>query len=223
MRVELPRRPRRPETFLLIVVFLAQWIAAARASAQVAPASGLRTTLVVFTERRMKDDQWQDLFDALQAEYDRAAHATPALGRGFDLVRGDTDAKGLQVDNPITVYLHGDCTLQSVPGYAPFGPLGWVWRVHRTIQPFIHVNCAQIEQELKPLTFGMSRNRLNTVMGEAMARVILHEWIHIATQNSGHTSDGVTKSSFGIADLLADDDVIKRDPRFPRNGNGGRL
>ena len=38
-------------------------------------------------------------------------------------------------------------------------------------------------------------------MAHAVARVILHEWIHIATQNSGHSSYGLTKARFGVDDL----------------------
>jgi len=31
--------------------------------------------------------------------------------------------------------------------------------------------------------------------------VILHEWIHIATQNPGHSSHGLAKARFGVNDL----------------------
>jgi hypothetical protein len=58
---------------------------------------------------------------------------------------------------------------------------------------------------LSPMALSMTQNRRNTVMGEAIARVILHEWIHIATQNPKHASRGVEKSGFGVMDLLADD------------------
>jgi len=47
-------------------------------------------------------------------------------------------------------------------------------------------------------------------MAEAMARVILHEWVHIATQSAHHGSHGVTQSVFGLQDLLADDVEVRR-------------
>jgi len=49
-----------------------------------------------------------------------------------------------------------------------------------------------------------------------MARVILHEWVHVATQSAGHAAHGVAKSNFGIADLLAEDEEVRRDPRLFR-------
>jgi len=103
-----------------------------------------------------------------------------------------------------------------MPRYVPLGALGWVRLVHGRIEPFIHVECAQIVQELGPLVLGMNRKRRDAVMGEAMARVIVHEWVHVATQNAGHAAHGVAKSHFGVADLLAEDVEIRRDPRFPR-------
>jgi hypothetical protein len=78
------------------------------------------------------------------------------------------------------------------------------------------VNCAEIAQELGSLVLGMNQRRRDMVMGEAMARVIVHEWVHVATQNAGHARRGVAKSSFGVADLLAEDVEIRNDPRFPR-------
>jgi hypothetical protein len=161
----------------------------------------------------MTDSEWAALFDALQKGTRSAQEETPALKAGVDLVRGDTIVHGLEVDRPISVYLHGDCTLVPMPRYMALGALGWVRLVHGQIQPFIHVDCAQIVQELGPLVLGMNRKRRDTVMGEAMARVIVHEWIHVATQNAGHAKHGVAKSSFGIADLLADDEEMRRDPR----------
>jgi hypothetical protein len=51
---------------------------------------------------------------------------------------------------------------------------------------------------------GMNRERCNAVMAEAISRVVLHELIHIATQSAAHSSDGVEKSAFTIADLIPD-------------------
>jgi hypothetical protein len=46
-------------------------------------------------------------------------------------------------------------------------------------------------------------------MAEAMARVIMHEWIHIATQSARHGHRGVSKSIFSVRDLLVDDDDVR--------------
>ncbi len=216
MRVELPRRLPRPAKFLLMIALLISSCSKNRAYAQTPARIEPRTTLVIFAERRMQDSEWTALFDALQKGAQSADKEEPGLKGGLDLVRGDTIVRGLEVDRPISVYLHGDCTLLPMPRYVPLGALGWVRLVHGRIEPFIHVECAQIVQELGPLVLGMNRKRRDAVMGEAMARVIVHEWVHVATQNAGHAAHGVAKSHFGVADLLAEDVEIRRDPRFPR-------
>ncbi len=175
-----------------------------------------RTTLVIFAQKRMTDSEWAALFDALEKGARGAAEEAPALKGGADLLRGDTIVHGLQLEKPISVYLHGDCRLIPMPRYTLAGALGWVWRVHGRIEPFIHVDCAEIAQELGPLVLGMNSKRRDTVMGEAMARVILHEWVHVATQNAGHAAHGVAKSSFGIADLLAEDEELRHNPQLFR-------
>jgi hypothetical protein len=58
---------------------------------------------------------------------------------------------------------------------------------------------------LGPLALGMDRSHLDNVMAEAIARVILHEWIHIATQSASHGANGITKPQFVVRDLLAGD------------------
>jgi hypothetical protein len=177
-----------------------------RAYAQTPARTETRTTLVIFAEKRMADSEWAALFDALQKGAQSGREEAPALKGSVDLVRGDTMGRGLEFSEPISVYLHGDCTLVPMPRYMALGALGWVRLVHG----------AQSVQELGPLVLGMNRKRRDTVMGEAMARVIVHEWVHVATQNAGHAAHGVAKSSFGVADLLAEDVEIHRDPRFPR-------
>jgi hypothetical protein len=92
------------------------------------------------------------------------------------------------------------------------GALGWVYRVHGQIAPFIHVDCEEITQILGPLALMLTTSRRDQIMAEAIARVVLHEWVHIATQSAAHARDGVAKSSFGIPDLLADDREYRRYP-----------
>jgi hypothetical protein len=216
MRVELLRRPRRPARFLLMIALLISACQKDRTYAQAPAHSEPRTTLVIFADKHMVDGEWVALFDALEKGARGAEEEAPALQGGADLVRGDAMARGLEIGKPISVYLHGDCRLTPMPRYTPVGVLGWVFRVHGRIEPFIHVDCAEIAQELGPLVLGMNSKRRDTVMGEAMARVILHEWVHVATQSAGHAAHGVAKSSFGIGDLLAEDEEVRRDPRIIR-------
>lgn len=210
MRVELPRRPLRPGIFL-IVALIASWFVTERAFAEMpAATTSHTTTLILFATHSMPEGEWTALLAALRKGAVHVAAEAPALRGAFEILRGDKIAKGLHVDKPIAVYLHGDCTLLPRPVYVRAGTLGWVLRSKERIEPFIHVNCAGLVDMLGPLALAMSVNRRNMVMAEAITRVILHEWIHIATQNAGHAAHGVAQPQFSVFDLLADDEELRR-------------
>ena len=192
-----------------------------------------QTTLDIFPDRPMPDDLWLALVTALRAELSSGSPETRVLvgettGRviglpadqtsdkgtshPFQVVRGDKVAPdSLNVENSITVFLHGECTIIPRPRpilvvdtVAPTtGALGWVRREHGHIEPFAHVECSSLGEMLATQAFGLNRDERNRLMAVAMARVILHEWIHIATQNSHHSEHGLGKAQFGVADLLA--------------------
>lgn len=204
----------------LITALLAAFAAVAQVPAkQVAP----RTTLIIFPQHNLKEAQWSALLDALRRGIADANVPGSALSGPVILMRGDRVPRGIQVDDPIAVFLQGDCTLISQPRLVTMGALGWVMRVNGVIKPFIHVDCEKIVQMLGPLALGMSYKRRDAVMGEAITRVILHEWIHISTQNAGHSEEGITKPSFALPDLLADDKQYRRDRRNVGEGRHPRL
>ena len=72
------------------------------------------------------------------------------------------------------------------------------------IRPFIHVDCSRITEVLGQHVFGMDKNSRNAVMAEAISRVILHEWVHIASQNPAHAREGIAKPSFSVEELVPD-------------------
>jgi hypothetical protein len=41
-------------------------------------------------------------------------------------------------------------------------------------------------------------------MAQAIAHVLIHEWIHIATQRPSHDAQGLTKASISVNELIAD-------------------
>ena len=93
------------------------------------------------------------------------------------------------------MYLQGDCTLRPPPLYATHaveGALGWVLRVNGRIEPYVHVDCTILVRMLGRMGMHLSRDRRNTVMGESMARVIVHEWIHYARQSAAHGDRGIS-------------------------------
>jgi hypothetical protein len=162
------------------------------------------TTVVIFADRSMQQEQWSALFGALRTGVVDEGRETAHLDAAAEFMRGDSVVPGMSVQTAIVVYLHGDCNLAPLARRTAYGvPLGWVRRANRRIEPFVHVDCTRIGQVLGPQALGMGPERRNAVMAGAMARVIVHEWIHIATQNSAHSKHGVEKAQFGIEDLLA--------------------
>lgn len=222
MRVELPRRPRRPE-FLLLVMLVAILIEAPARACAPDTKDAERTTLIVFTRRPMHEDQWQALFTAMRRGLADTGEPQLPHSENVDLLRGTEVHPGLQADHPIVVTLEGDCTLTPRARTTTMGVLGWVLREHGVIAPYIHVECDQLTQVLGPLALGMNLERRDTVMGEAMTRVILHEWVHVVTQSAKHEKEGVSKSAFGIRDLLVDDEAMQHDPRFPQAKHAGKM
>jgi hypothetical protein len=187
---------------LMIVLFGLEWVAG-RVPACAAVVAAPRITLVIFADHRLPDDQWTSLAATLSVRFEDLAAETHFVSTGFDVVRGDTLAPGAQFEEVISVYLHGECHLHPQPGsYTVRGPLGWVLRDHTQIKPFIHVDCARIAEMLEQRAFGMDQRTRESVMAEAVSRVVLHEWLHIATQNSAHARDGIFKGTFNITDLL---------------------
>ena len=192
--------------FTVVVSLLSGWFACDRAMAEPAP----RTTLVIFADHRVPDEEWTDLSAALRRAQTSSATSTPALSGEMEIVRGDQMKPGLGVSTVITVFLRGDCRLMPRPRLVVQGALGWVPRSKGIIGPFVTVNCSRIVDMLGPLALGMDSSRRDVLMAEALARVIVHEWVHIATQSASHGKQGVTQSVFGLRDLLADDVEVQR-------------
>ena len=184
-----------------------------------APAqSPAHTTVVVFSDRPMPDQAWTALFDAVRKTAESSGDAgafgqagTLEDGKAIDFdasaefVRGDAVKPGMQVNDAISVYLHGDCALQPLPRRTAYGvPLGWVLRQDGRIAPFIHVDCTRIGQVLGAEAQGLDSEARERMMAEAMARVLVHEWIHVAAQTDRHGRNGITKASFDVADLIGE-------------------
>lgn len=206
----------------LIALSLLGQVCLATAQAQApnpASAPAANSVLAIFSDRPMSNEFWPVLVIALREELASGAPETRVLpgrtvgaGESSDpavqILRGDRIAPGINAENPITIYLHGDCVLApsfslSLGQPSIAGALGWVRRSHGQIEHFIHVECSGLAQMLATRAYGLDRDQRNRLMAVAIARVILHEWIHIATQNPGHAPDGLGKASFRPQDLVA--------------------
>jgi len=224
MRVELPRRLFGPVTLLQIVMLCVVFIHGGRVFAQNPAFTGPQTRLIVFAEHGMADGQWTALFASLRRDLTGSIEDAP-LTNDAELIRGDVALRKQRLQDGIAVYLEGDCTLLPPALYAPHvveGRLGWVPSVHGRIQPYVHVDCRTLTKMLQGLAMHMSKDRRETVMGEAIARVIMHEYIHYATQSPVHSNHGIEMRQFTMADLLADDSEFQG-PKRVRHPNKPRL
>jgi hypothetical protein len=221
-RVFAAHRVLRFDVFLSLLL-LAGALFSGSISAQSPSESTPQATLIIFADKPMHDAQWASLFAEFRRGQTILAATASSLSGEIDLKRGDQLAPGSEVKSPIVVHLHGSCTLLPRPRYVVVGPIGWVPRVKGHIQPFVNVDCDRIVAMLGPLALAMNHNRRNTVMGEAIARVILHEWIHFSTQSAAHSDHGVSKSEFTVADLLAKDEPTQDKGRTRNRYKGPRL
>ena len=204
---------------VLALLLLAQVVTAAadaepsRSASASAPAPAANAVLAIFSDQPISNEFWPITVSALREELASGAPETrvlPGQAAGADpavqILRGDSIAPGLNADNPITIYLHGDCVVLrsfSVGRPSSSGPLGWVRLNHGHIEHFIHVECTRLAQTLASQTYGLDRDQQDRLMARAIARVILHEWIHIATQNPGHARAGLAKATLSPRDLIA--------------------
>jgi hypothetical protein len=200
---------------LLIAALIATLFFASNALAESPMPHTSHTTMVVFTDHPMAEDQWSALVRELHRSEARLETTARELRGGLEVLRGRDLVTGASVDVVMSVSIIGDCTLMPGPRRMVSGALGWVKKLDGEIQPFIHVNCERIVEMLSPQALGMNRERRNAVMAEALARVIAHEWIHVATQEASHEKNGVMQSQFQVSDLLADDC-----PVYPRQHVG---
>lgn len=195
MRVELPRRLLVP----VLVLTIAALTALRSARAETPPPM----TVIVFADHTMQESGWAALLDALDRDLTVANGVEGAL---VEVLRGDRVTPGIELNKVVTVYLHGNCRLMPGPKVVVEGALGWVKMKHGRIEPFVHVECTQIEQMLAPLALAMNPKRRDAAMGDAIARVVEHEWLHIATQSDAHREHGVMQAQFTVYDLLRDEE-----------------
>jgi hypothetical protein len=193
-------------------------------------------TLVIFSanphQHPISNELWTALTSSIHKELASGAPEIQALlgpvsahnmtadsSSMVQILRGDKIMPGIAVDNPITIFLHGDCLTSSAT--RPFfsskpannGTLGWVTQDNGHIAPFAHVECDHLAQLLHTQTLGLNPPAINLLMAFAIARVLLHEWIHIATQSPHHAHYGLGRATFSAADLIPPELVAQRTGR----------
>jgi hypothetical protein len=166
-----------------------------------------QNTLVFYADKQVSDQLWAPLFGAVQEDLAREdfGNASHSLDRNSRLLRSNEVFAGEEFGSVVQVKLLGRCDVVQ-QAYRPLkpGPLGWVLRVQGEIQPYIYIDCTRMAQTLNPTTLGMSNDARTRAMTQAMAHVLVHEWIHIATQNVGHTAHGISQAQLSVNELVGE-------------------
>ena len=169
--------------------------------------------VIFYAQPQLNDDLWPDLVQSLHADLASGMGEAPngfALQQNPAFFRGNDLALGTIFSRVIVVKLLGRCDLLPQSDRSSLeGPLGWVWQVSGTIQPFINVDCERIAQVLRSRSAGLDKYQRRHAMAQAIAHVVIHEWIHIATQCPAHGKRGITKQFLTAAELTGE----------PRNNN----
>jgi len=166
-------------------------------------AHATENTIVFYADKQVSEALWQPLFSAIQE--DLAKENYGLADRSPRLLRGSEVYPGQEFSSIVEVKLLGRCDVPQ-QAYRPLkpGPLGWVLRIHGQIQPFIYVDCTRMAQVLDPTTLGMSGEKRTRAMSQAISHVLVHEWLHIATQNAGHTAHGISEAQLTPSTLVAE-------------------
>jgi hypothetical protein len=167
------------------------------------------TAIVFYTQPRVNPQLWPDLLQSLREDLAAGEGASPngfVLDRNPAILLGNNDAAvGIHSTQLIVVRLLGRCdVLPQSDRPSLKGPLGWVPLVSGAIQPLISVDCNRIAQVLRPISAGLNSYERRHEMAQAIAHVVIHEWIHIATQSSAHGRNGITKQFLSVDELTAE-------------------
>jgi len=166
------------------------------------------TAVIFYAQLQVDDELWPDLFQTLRADLAAGMGESPngfALPQNAAYFRGNDLALGTVFSRVIVVKLLGRCDVLLQSGRPSLdAPLGWVWRVSGKIQPFIFVDCERIAQVLRSRSGGLDKYERRRAMAQAIVHVVIHEWIHIATQSPAHGARGITKQFLSAAELTTE-------------------
>jgi hypothetical protein len=166
--------------------------------------------IVFLAQPQVSEEFWPVMFQFLREDLAAGAGELPdgiALDRNPALLRHDDLVRGIQAASLIEVKLLGRCDVLPQADRpwrrASADPLGWVQRAGGEIQPFIFIDCERLAQVLRQATLGLNQEERQQAMIHAIAHVLIHEWIHVATQSCAHSAHGITRASLPARELIA--------------------
>jgi len=160
----------------------------------------LKPAIVFYFDTPSSAQAWPAIMGAVRREVAGSEYSLPA---DIDLLPATDLRPGSEFGKVIEVHLRGRCDVAE-QAYRPVarGPLGWVLRVGGEIQPFVYVDCERLAQFLDPKMLGMSDSQRSDAMATAIARITVHEWLHITLQSAGHMSHGIRRAELSANDLV---------------------
>jgi hypothetical protein len=165
------------------------------------------TAIVFYAQPQVSEDMWPSLFQIVLADLTSGAGELPdgvVLDKDPILVRGNADLRGVTFSRIISVKLLGRCdVLPQADRRELTGPLGWVLLVSGKIQPYVSIDCTRLAQVLRPAVAGLNKQDRRYAMMQAIAHVLIHEWIHIATQSDVHGRRGIMQAYLSANQLTA--------------------
>jgi len=166
------------------------------------------TAMVFYGQPGVSEALWPDLFQSLRADL-AAGESRDGFGldRNLTLLRGNDElAKEIDFSSVVEVRLVGRCDkFTGAIRSSLTGPLGWVVQVSGGIQPFIFVDCTRIAEVLcSDSCPGFDQPGRRHKLAQAIAHVVIHEWIHIARQSAAHDRAGISKQFLSSRELTAD-------------------
>jgi hypothetical protein len=165
------------------------------------------TAIVFYAQPQVSEDMWPSLFQIVRADLAGGAGELSngvALDKAALLVRGNEDLRGVSFSHIVSVRLLGRCdVLPQTNRPEVAGPLGWVPVVSGKIQPYVSIDCTRLAQLLRPAVAGLNQEDRRYAMLQAVAHVLIHEWIHIATQSEAHGRRGIMQAYLSANQLIA--------------------
>ncbi len=195
-----PHRQSHGTTLVLPLLLVWTWAVALHAQQ-----SG--TAVVFYAQPQVSEDMWPSLFQIVRADLasgDGELSNGVALDKAAVLVRGNEDLRGVTFSHIISVKLLGRCDVLPQTNRPELtGPLGWVPLVSGKIQPYVSIDCTRIAQVLRPAVASLNKTDRRYAMMQAIAHVLIHEWIHIATQSDAHGRRGIMRAYLSTNQLIA--------------------
>jgi hypothetical protein len=103
----------------------------------------------------------------------------------------------------VLVTFRGQCSLDApVTEVLDMQPLAFTHMIGNQVQPFAEVECNRIASLVRPAMSDRDLRLADQRMGQAMARVLAHELMHMLTKSAAHGVAGVAKPALSGGQLL---------------------